>query len=161
MQKPEQEKSAEERVVELEKMLAETKQQLFLAAAEMAAIGTDDPRRALLDHVKAIVAVINGENFEHLPAAQQSEAVRAVAALKKNYDELWDSYTVEQDMQAREVSVRPTMKDVERLLLCLETPYTVGRIVELLLQPAADRERKRQNYMRAREYLQQLLQSTQ
>lgn len=142
----------------LKEQLAAAKQALFVSSAECSGMAMDEPRRALVDHMRAIASVLNGASIEMIPEAHRTEPLRAVVELRHNYDELWRSFETEKKLQTTEmVSVRPTMNDVERMLLCMEVPYTVGRVVALVLQ-SGDQTQRKVNYLKAKEYLSQLLQ---
>lgn len=146
-------------VRELTQKLEEAKQALFVASATIEAYSPSEPQKALIEQTKAIAAILNGARLEDIAEPQRTATLRAVAELYQNYAELWKSFELEQRMQTTETTVRPTMRDVERLLLRMNVPYAVGRIVALVLQPA-DPGRRRALYLEAKEYLLQLLQQS-
>jgi hypothetical protein len=157
--KSEREIALEKRIAELNAQLTEVNQDLFLAETTISGLTVDDAHRALVDQFKAVAMIINGASYDDLAEAQRTVMVQAVAQLKQNYDELWRSYETEKELQTTDVTVRPTIQDVERLLLCMGVPYAIGRIVTLVLQTAEPADRKA-NYLAAKEYLTQLLRQT-
>lgn len=144
------------KVRDLETKLAEAKQMLFVASAEVSALSLTDPQRALVEHLKALAQVVNGTPLENIPEEYRTTPLLGVAEIKQNYDELWKSYETERALQGSETSVRPTVNDIERLLVALGTPYGVAQIVLLVLRPG-DGTQAAASYRRAKDYLEQLL----
>lgn len=107
------------------------------------------------EHLKALSAALNGASAAEIPEEMRTTALLGVIELKKNYDELWQSYETEK----RVATGDPPAFDLERHCVATGVPYGIARIV-LLLWNANNLHTPRIAYQQAKEYLDQLLRSS-
>lgn len=113
---------------------------------------------SVTEHLKALSAALNGASAAEIPEEMRTTALLGVIELKKNYDELWQSYETEKRVATESAASPPTF-DLERHCVATGVPYGIARIV-LLLWSANSLHTPRIAYQQAKDYLEQLLRSS-